>query len=790
MKNAAESIGTTADKLAELQFAFGRAGVRPEQAQRLLGGFANRLQEAARAEQEAQKTREDAAARSARSGRLVRLYSEQAEQIARTIDRGDEAITASLERLYRDAQRESIRGETALDRVAAQARMDEIARAVRAGADARRDLLLRQLEETRALREEAMREGARAQEELLRSSEPTNQTQRALRRLGVSVRDASGNVRTLHDALADVANAFQRLPDGPEKVSLAVDLFGEKGIRLIPVLNRGAAGMEQLAERARRLGVVLGPAGIEILTRYQEASDDLADTFTGLRNTLAVVLAPALTAFSETLQQIIERNRVAIGQGLADALERVRPVVNDLLIMLSGGQAQTDFVRGIIDDWNEVRRILGIVGRFVADELVPVFRDAIIPAVNAVREAFSFLAAEWNKLTGSNATGGQVAIALVVLRLVGVFNLLGSVIRLVFVTLRGSATLAFAALKPIAGVIAGIVKGLGSLAGAATAGGGAVAALGTALASTPAIIAGIVAGAVALGIALVQNWDAVRDGAKRAFDAVAAAFEEVVATLAEGAGFVVGFIVGAFENLPTLLRAAWDLVVTGFQAAWDFIPGFVQAVAQRFVEGFTDGLDALSTLIVSAFEGIRDALFSVLSGLFDFWKRQFDGLVRIFDRVRSAFSRGRETANQGIEEEARRRGYAGGGYVSGPGTGTSDSILARLSNGEFVIRAEAVRRYGVAFLAALNAMRLPAFAVGGMVQPIDVRIRSGLPAFAEGGLVSATSSGGRPLTLVVGGETISGFTGTETAMETLERRLRRDARARTAAPAPWQRRNG
>jgi hypothetical protein len=282
----------------------------------------------------------------------------------------------------------------------------------------------------------------------------------------------------------------------------------------------------------------------------------------------------------------------------------------------------------------------------------------------------------------------------------------------------------------------------------------------------------------------------VRDGAKRAFDAVAAAFEELVSIPAESAGSAIGFIVGAFENLPTLLRAAWDLVVAGAQAAWDFIPGFVRAVAQQFVEGFTDGFDALSTLIVSAFEGIRDTLFSVLSGLFDFWKRRFDGLVRIFDRVCSAFISGRGTANQGIEAEARRRGYAGGGCVSGPGTGTSDSILARLSNGEFVVRAEAVWRYAVAFLTALNAMHLPAFAVGGVVQPLDVRIRSGLPAFAEGGLVSATSSGGRPLTLVVGGETISGFTGTEAAMETLERRLRRDARARTAAPAPWMRRNG
>ncbi|MBF8774457.1 phage tail length tape measure family protein [Pseudomonas fulva] len=37
-------------------------------------------------------------------------------------------------------------------------------------------------------------------------------------------------------------------------------------------------------------------------------------------------------------------------------------------------------------------------------------------------------------------------------------------------------------------------------------------------------------------------------------------------------------------------------------------------------------------------------------------------------------------------------GFATGGYVSGAGTGTSDSITARLSNGEFVVNAGATRR--------------------------------------------------------------------------------------------------
>lgn len=51
---------------------------------------------------------------------------------------------------------------------------------------------------------------------------------------------------------------------------------------------------------------------------------------------------------------------------------------------------------------------------------------------------------------------------------------------------------------------------------------------------------------------------------------------------------------------------------------------------------------------------------------------------------------------------------ASGGLVSGPGTGTSDSIAARLSDGEYVIKASAVQHYGVDFFNALNQMQTPA----------------------------------------------------------------------------------
>jgi hypothetical protein len=79
---------------------------------------------------------------------------------------------------------------------------------------------------------------------------------------------------------------------------------------------------------------------------------------------------------------------------------------------------------------------------------------------------------------------------------------------------------------------------------------------------------------------------------------------------------------------------------------------------------------------------------------------------------------------------------AAGGLIRGPGTGTSDSIPAWLSNGEYVINASSVRRLGTGFLHSLNN-----FALGGLVGPPPMR-------FAAGGMVPSAS--GQPVHLHLG----------------------------------------
>ena len=124
------------------------------------------------------------------------------------------------------------------------------------------------------------------------------------------------------------------------------------------------------------------------------------------------------------------------------------------------------------------------------------------------------------------------------------------------------------------------------------------------------------------------------------------------------------------------------------------LDNFTSNIIDTFVGGFTDSLFKSSSL--------DEGMESLGSGLASWSSSLFDGIdiSSIFKSswgwVKGLFS-----------------GYADGGYVSGPGTGTSDSIPARLSDGEFVVNAAATRA-NLGMLQAINSGSMRRFAVGGL----------------------------------------------------------------------------
>jgi hypothetical protein len=216
------------------------------------------------------------------------------------------------------------------------------------------------------------------------------------------------------------------------------------------------------------------------------------------------------------------------------------------------------------------------------------------------------------------------------------------------------------------------------------------------------------------------------------WDELVASAERVVAQITETFTAGVQTATAAFSN------ADWSGLERGpAEAATNILTTFQEMVA-RITELFGSGLP---NAVQSAMSGIEGVVANMVANV----SAQLDELAQKIKEVAEA------AANVGGGDEfdfsgpIDGEGFARGGPVRGPGSGKSDSILAWLSNGEFVLKADAVRKWGVGFLQALNQGRMPRFAAGGHV---SLPKFAGLPRFAAGGLASLPSLGGNTAGMV------------------------------------------
>ena len=191
-------------------------------------------------------------------------------------------------------------------------------------------------------------------------------------------------------------------------------------------------------------------------------------------------------------------------------------------------------------------------------------------------------------------------------------------------------------------------------------------------------------------------------------------------------------------NVPVTLRTSVDELN-------DQLNGILTGTVQNFAVGFGEALgNAFSggeDLFGSLFKVLGQGLKQLGSALIAYgisiqaFKNAFKGPGGAVKAIAAGI--GLIAVGQIIQNQFKK-GFATGGYVSGPGSSRSDSIPARLSNGEFVVNAGSVSKFGRGFLEAINNGYLPALANGGMASPSS----NGLPI-----------GGGQ--NLVLSGETIT-----------------------------------
>jgi hypothetical protein len=123
-------------------------------------------------------------------------------------------------------------------------------------------------------------------------------------KVGVSVRDAGGEMKTVEQLFTEVVAGLGALESETERVALAQDLLGRAGTALLPIVNMGADAYGEAAKEANRLGIVLDSKAIKATVDYTDAMHRLNAAFRGVKMRF---LVPIIRDIADETQAFVDR---------------------------------------------------------------------------------------------------------------------------------------------------------------------------------------------------------------------------------------------------------------------------------------------------------------------------------------------------------------------------------------------------------------------------------------------------------------------------------------------------
>lgn len=164
-------------------------------------------------------------------------------------------------------------------------------------------------------------------------------------RLGISVLDSEGNLRSQHEVFEETIVALQEMENATERQALATKLMSTTGEELLPLLNGQVGGIDELKKSAHDLGIVMSDEAVAAGVELSNTFDDVKKSAGAVGSKIGVALFPIIQKvldmvlkFMPQVQNIFDSlSPVLIG--LMDSLmpllfslaENVFPMLVDLL---------------------------------------------------------------------------------------------------------------------------------------------------------------------------------------------------------------------------------------------------------------------------------------------------------------------------------------------------------------------------------------------------------------------------------------------------------------------------
>lgn len=129
-------------------------------------------------------------------------------------------------------------------------------------------------------------------------------------KLGVSVKDSSGNFRDSDLVFEETVKALSQIENETERDVLAMTLFGKSADSLAGIIDDGGESLRQLGEEAEKAGLILSQDALDSANEFNDSIDTLkakaAGTFAGVGNEIAQMLIPVMDDLAGVMEKVLK----------------------------------------------------------------------------------------------------------------------------------------------------------------------------------------------------------------------------------------------------------------------------------------------------------------------------------------------------------------------------------------------------------------------------------------------------------------------------------------------------
>ena len=121
--------------------------------------------------------------------------------------------------------------------------------------------------------------------------------------IGLSAQDLAES--TPEEQFYKVADAIANISDPTRRAAVAMQVFGESGRELLPLLSGGSAGLNEMRSEARELGATVSTSSAAMGAEFGDAMTRIKTATNGIKNEFLTALTPTLIKASEHLKNIL-----------------------------------------------------------------------------------------------------------------------------------------------------------------------------------------------------------------------------------------------------------------------------------------------------------------------------------------------------------------------------------------------------------------------------------------------------------------------------------------------------